>query len=159
MLFYLDFLASKNHKITHLIYSGGNPYGRYLNILARSRYFDNDNITFENWKKIVDNKNNLSYNGGDTYKCTYDFSEPLANEIFNLKIPILFSYGTKDWSTSYNDLFYIESVRKQLTNITFTPYIGLEHNYFPVNERLEPNQEIYNWENVGKDWVIWLNQK
>jgi hypothetical protein len=151
-------MASTNKKITHLIYAGGNPYGRYLNILAQSRYYDNDSTTFENWKKIVKNKNNIDYNGGDTYKCTFDFSKPLVNEIFNLKIPVLFSYGTKDWSTPYNDLFYIESIRKQSTNISFLPYIGLEHNYFPVNEKLEPNQEIYNWENVGKDWLKWLNK-
>jgi len=152
-------MASTNKKISHLIYSGGNPYGRYLNILAKSRYYDNESTTFENWKKIVDNKNNINYNGGDTYKSTFDFSESLADDIFNLKIPVLFSYGTKDWSTPYNDLFYIESTRKQLTNITFMPYLGLEHNYFPVNEKLEPNQEIYNWENVGKDWLKWLNKK
>ncbi len=151
-------MAFKNKNITHLIYSGGNPYGRYLNILAQSRFNETDNTTIENWKEIVKNKNNIDYNGGDTYKCTFDFSNPLANEIFNLKIPVLFSYGTKDWSTPYNDLFYVESIRKQSTNITFLPYIGLEHNYFPVNEKLEPNQEIYNWENVGKDWEKWLKQ-
>ncbi len=151
-------MASTNKKITHLIYSGGNPYGRYLNILSQSRYYDSDNTTFENWKNIIKNKNNIDYNGGDTYKCTFDFSKPLADKIFNLKIPVLISYGTKDWSTPYNDLFYIESIRKQSTNITFLPYIGLEHNYFPVNEKLEPNQEIYNWENVGKDWLKWLNE-
>jgi hypothetical protein len=151
-------MAFTNKNISHLIYSGGNPYGRYLNILAQSRYYDNDNKPIENWIEIVKNKNNIDYNGGDTYKCTFDFSNPLSNEIFNLKIPVLFSYGTKDWSTPYNDLFYVESIRKQSTNITFLPYIGLEHNYFPVNEKLEPNHEIYNWENVGKDWILWLKQ-
>ena len=101
---------------------------------------------------------NLDYTGGDTYKCTYDFSESLASKIQKLKIPILICYGTKDWSAAYNDLFYIETIRKKITNITFTPYIGLEHNFFPVNEKFEPNQEIYNWEKVGKDWVIWLKK-
>jgi hypothetical protein len=151
-------MASTNKKITHLIYAAGNPYGRFLNILAQSRYYDSGNKTFEKWKVIVANKNNSNYNGGDTYKNTYDFSKPLANELFKLKIPVLFSYGTKDWSTPYNDLFYTESVRKQLTNFTFLAYVGLEHNYFPVNDKLEPNYEIDNWEKVGKDWLEWLNK-
>ena len=151
-------MASTNKKITHLIYSSGNPYGRFLNILAQSRFYDENNKTFENWKEIVINKDNLNYTGGDTYKCTYDFSQPLANEILKLKIPILCCYGTKDWSAPYNDLLYIETTRKEITNITFSPYIGLEHNFFPVNEKLEPNQGIYNWENVGKDWSKWLNK-
>lgn len=149
-------MAVQNRKITHLINSGGNPYGRYLSILAESRYIEKDNTTFDNWKKIVSNKNNLDYTGGDTYKCTYDFSLPLSEKIKKLKIPILISYGTKDWNAPYNDLLYIESIRINKSNISFSPYLGLEHNYFPVNEKLEINQEIYNWENVGKDWIKWL---
>lgn len=151
-------MAMKNNKITSLIFAGGNPYGRYSSIVAQSRFYSKDNKTLENWKTIVDNKDNLDYTGGDTYKCTYDFSESLVNEIQKLKIPVLVCYGTKDWNVSYNDLFYIEIVRKKIANITFTPYVGVDHNFFPVNEKLEPNQEIYNWENVGKDWIIWLKQ-
>jgi hypothetical protein len=30
--------------------------------------------------------------------------------------------------------------------------------FFPVNENREPNYEVYNWENVGKDWKIWLDK-
>lgn len=151
-------MASTNNKITSLIYACGNPYGRYSSIVAQSRFYNNDNMEMENWKEIVADKDNMDYTGADTYKCTYDFSEPLANKIQKLKIPVLICYGTKDWSVAYNDLFYIETLRKKLTNITFAPYIGLDHNFFPVNEKLEPNQEIYNWENVGKEWVIWLKQ-
>lgn len=151
-------MAISNKKITSLIFASGNPYGRYLSIVAQDRFYNNDNETIENWKEIVANKDNLDYTGGDTYKCTYDFSESLASKIQKLKIPILICYGTKDWSAAYNDLFYIETIRKKISNITFTPYIGLDHNFFPVNEKFEPNQEIYNWEKVGKDWVIWLKK-
>lgn len=151
-------MALTNSKITHLIYSGGNPYGRILNILAQSRYNHDEDKIIDYWKEIVANKNDLSYNGGDTFKCTYDFSQTLATEMLDLKIPILVSYGTKDWNSPYVDLFYIETIRKKLTNFTFSPYIDLEHNYFPTNEKLEPNFDIYNWETVGKDWSTWLNK-
>ena len=151
-------MASTNKKITHLIYSGGNPYGRFLNILAQSRFTNDDNQSIEYWKEIVENKNDLTYNGGDTFKCSFDFSQPLATELMRLKIPILVSYGTKDWNLPYADLFYVETIRKNLNNFTFKPYIGLEHNYFQVNEQQEPNYEIYNWKNVGNDWTKWLNK-
>lgn len=149
-------LARKNKKVTHLIYSSGNPYGRILNILQSAIYYDKNYDSIDFWKFVVANKNNLEYNGGDTYKATYDFSQPSANQLKELKIPILISYGTKDWNAQYNDLFYVESIKLGLKNVTFNPYIDLEHNFFPVNEKLEPNYEIYNWEKVGKDWLKWI---
>ena len=152
-------LAIKNKKVTHLIYSGGNPYGRILNILQQQIFNNKDYEALDYWKYVVANKQNISYNGGDTYKATYDFSQPSAIYLKKLKIPVLITYGTKDWSAPYNDLLQIESIQKGLKNIEYKPYFDLEHNYFPVNEKLEPNHEIYNWENVGKDWKKWLEKK
>ena len=149
-------LARKNKRVTHLIYSSGNPYGRILNILQAGIYYDKNYDSIDYWKKVVANKNNLEYNGGGTYKATYDFSQPSANQLKELKIPILITYGTKDWSAQYNDLFYVESIKVGMKNITFSPYIDLEHNFFPVNQNLEPNHEIYNWEKIGKDWLKWI---
>ncbi|MCG2611557.1 alpha/beta hydrolase [Flavobacterium sp. SM15] len=149
-------MASENTKITHLIYSGGNPYGRIMSILAQSRYYDSDNNTIEYWKEVVENKNDLITEEGDSFKTTYDFSVPVSEKLEKIKIPVLITYGTKDWNAAYNDLFYVEAIRKQLKNITFIPMIGLEHNYFPVNEKMEPNHAVYNWEDVGKQWAKWL---
>jgi hypothetical protein len=149
-------MAFENKQITHLIYSGGNPYGRILNILAQSRFYDTDNATIEYWKEVVGNKDILTTEDGDSFKTTYDFSMPLSDKLEKIKIPTLITYGTKDWNAAYNDLFYVDTIRKQLKNITFIPFIGLEHNYFPVNEKMEPDHKIYNWEDVGKQWTEWL---
>ena len=73
-------------------------------------------------------------------------------------IPVFITYGTKDWNAPYNDLLQIESIQSELKNLTFKPYLDVEHNFFPVNENIEPNYEIYNWENVGKDWKNWLDK-
>ena len=151
-------MASSNKKITHLIYSGGNPYGRFLNILAEDIHKNKNYEIMDYWKSVIENKNNANYTGGDTPKNLYQFSKPIAPLLVKLKIPVLISFGTKDWNAPYNDLFYSETIRKNITSITFKPYIDLEHNYFPTNEKLEPNYEIYNWENVGKDWSIWLQK-
>ena len=151
-------LATKNNKVTHLIYSGGNPYGRFSSMLEEEIYKRKNYELIEYWKFVVENKNNLEYNGGDTYKATYDFSQPSAVYLKKIKIPVFITYGTKDWNAPYNDLLQIESIQSDLKNLTFKPYFDVEHNFFPVNENREPNYEIYNWENVGKDWKNWLNK-
>lgn len=156
-------MAYKNKRIKKIIYSNGNPYGRILNIIENSLYFEenqeNIDSTFDYWKKVVSNKSILNFDGGDTYKTTYTFSEPVAKYLLKLKIPVLVSSGLKDWSAPYVNLLQVESIRKQKTNITFKNYIGLEHNYFNVNQDLSPNYDTFNWDSVGNDWLIWLTKK
>jgi len=157
-------MASVNKKITHLIYSGGNPFGRIMNVLAQSRFNENDaiqngNSTIEYWKNTVENANTINFDGGDTYKATYSFSLPQRDNLVQMKIPVLITYGTKDWSAPYNDLFQIETIRDKRQNFSFIGYTNLEHNFFPVNEKMEPDYETENWDKVAKDWLEWLNQQ
>lgn len=153
-------MAYKNKKIAKLIYSGGNPYGRILNIVENNLYYEHDstkiNSVFDIWKRTIANKDELNLNGGDTYKATYSFSYPVGEYILKLKIPVLVSSGLKDWSSPFVNLLHVECIKKGKTNITFNNYIGLNHNYFPVNENLKPNYDVYNWDNVGNDWLTWL---
>ncbi|WP_395058501.1 dienelactone hydrolase family protein [Flavobacterium sp.] len=141
-------------KITHLIYSGGNPFGRIANILSE----ENDKETIINyWKTVVENSTVINYNGGDTYKATYSFSLPQRENLLQLKIPILVTYGSKDVAANYNDLFQIEVIRDRKQNFRFINYSGLEHNFFAVNEKSEPIYEKENWDKVAKDWLEWLH--
>ncbi|EKT3967077.1 dienelactone hydrolase family protein [Flavobacterium psychrophilum] len=141
-------------KITHLIYSGGNPFGRIVNILSEER--DKEN-TINYWKTVVENSAVINYNGGDTYKATYSFSLPQRENLVQLKIPILVTYGSKDVAANYNDLFQIEIIRDRKQNFKFINYPDLEHNFFAVNEKLEPIYEKENWDKVAKDWLDWLH--
>jgi len=75
-----------------------------------------------------------------------------------LKIPVLITYGTKDWSASFNDLFQIEAIRERKQNLFFKSYLNLEHNYFPINKNGSVNQEIYNWDKIASDWLDWLEK-
>jgi hypothetical protein len=157
-------MASINKKISHLIYSGGNPYGRISTILEQSRSVESDSLpqgekVIENWKNIVENKSEIQYDGNDTFKATYSFSLPQRDHLLELKIPVLVTYGTHDWDVSFNDLFQIEAIREHKRNITFRSYVGLEHNYFPKNSNGFVNEEIYNWDKVAEDWLEWLNQQ
>lgn len=152
-------MAVTNKNITKLIYSSGNPYGRILSILAQDRYTGNDSTTVDYWKSIVADKDEITQQGtSDSNKTTYSFSVPIAEDLLKLKIPVLYCYGTKDWSAPYNDLLQTEAIRLNKNNITFMAYHNLEHNFFPVNEKMQPDHNIYNWENVGADWVKWLKQ-
>lgn len=156
-------MASLNRKITQLIYSGGNPYGRITSILNQSRFKETDSLpkgqkVVEHWKNIVANPTQIQYDGGDTFKATYSFSLPQRDNLMQLKIPVLITYGTADDSVAYNDLFQIEAIQQLKRNITFKSYVGLEHNYFPKTKDGVVNESLYKWDKIAEDWLEWLNK-
>lgn len=158
-------LATKTTKITHLIYSSGNPLGRILSIIERDRTNEADTDStrfaesdFDYWKEVVENKNNFDDTNGDTYKATYDFSIPPIQYLQKLKIPTLVCYGTKDYSSPYNDYLRVEMIRQQKKNFTFKSYIGLEHNFFPLTKLGQPDYDKFNWDNIANEWLKWINK-
>ncbi|MEO1655554.1 MAG: hypothetical protein AAFU64_18575 [Bacteroidota bacterium] len=138
-------LAARYDKVSHLIYSGGNPAGRIMSILAQSRARETDSLpqanqTINYWKEVIDNANSLDQpERGDTYKATFDFSKNLFPKLLNLEIPTLISYGTKDNGAPFNDYLQVESIRQGKKYLSFKAYIGTEHNYFPVRADGTPN--------------------
>jgi len=159
-------MASEFKNVTHLIYSGGNPMGRILSIIEQNRAYETDtdstkygedNINY--WADIVANRNEMNTSQCDTYKATYEFSEPMITYLEKLKIPILVTYGTKDWSSPYNDLLRVNTIRQNKSNFTFKAYIGTEHNFFPLTVDNKPDYNIFNWDKVANEWLIWLNGK
>ena len=159
-------IASISPLVTHLIYSGGNPMGRIMSIIqqSRARETDTDSTRFGEeelsyWQDVVTNKTSLDATQGDPYKSTFDFSIPPIQYLEKLKIPVLVCYGTKDWSSPFNDYLRVDLIRKGKSNFTFKPYIGTEHNYFPLTSDNRPNYEIFNWDKVANYWLKWLDQK
>lgn len=154
-------IAYKFSKVTQLIYSGGNPCGRMLSIIERQRSLENDSLkygeqSFTDWKNIVDNPNDMTASQGDANKATYEFSIPPMSYLAKLKIPVLITYGTKDFSSPFNDYFRVEMIKQKKTNFTFKAYIGVEHNFFPLKDNGEINYDIFNWDKVADDWRSWL---
>ncbi len=154
-------LAFNFPKVTQLIYSGGNPCGRILTMIEQQRAYESDTAkygeeAFSGWKNIIDNPENIDASNGDAYKATYQFSIPPMNYLEKLKIPVLITYGTKDYSCPFNDYFRAEMIRQKRKNFAFKAYIGVEHNFFPLKANGETNFDIFNWDKVADDWRNWL---
>lgn len=157
-------IASDLPEVTQLIYSGGNPYGRMLTIIEQQRSKENDTAAFgeqafSTWEKIVADPTNMTTGTGDTYKSTFGFSIPPKNYLEQLKIPVLITYGTKDYGSPFNDYFRMETILQKKKNFTFKAYIGVQHNYFPLNSDGEPDFSHFNWDKVADDWKKWLDKQ
>jgi hypothetical protein len=155
-------IAYSYPKVTQLIYSGGNPCGRILSMIEQQRARESDSArygeqVFNNWKSIVDDPANMNASNGDAYKTTYSFSIPAPmNYLEKLRIPVLFTYGTRDYSCPFNDYFRVKTIEQKRTNFSFRAYIDLEHNFFPMTAHGAINYDIFNWDKVADDWRQWL---
>lgn len=150
-------------KVTQLIYSGGNPYGRILTMIAQQRAHESDTAgygeqMFDLWKKVVEDPESMDTSNGDAYKTTYEFSIPPMQYLEKLTIPVLITYGTKDYSSPFVDYFRVEMIRQKRKNYTFKAYLGVEHNFFPLKPSGEKNYDIFNWDKVADDWQSWLKE-
>ncbi len=156
-------MAVQYPKITDLIYVGGNPMGRIMSIIAEERFLETDSSklaehSFSYWKEALRHPNNMDASKGDTDSATIGFSYPPIHYLEKLKIPVLISYGTKDWATPYIDYLQIETIRKKMSNFQFDAYVGKEHNFFALKKDGSIDYEQYNWDKVALDWLSWLNK-
>jgi dienelactone hydrolase len=155
-------MATQIKTITHLVYSGGNPLGRMMTIITRGRQNETDSLStgellFTEWKKITEQPEISETNEGDSYKTTFSFSKPLIESFSKINIPVLVSYGTKDYGAApFNDYLRFEMMRIKKPDIFFKAYIGKEHNYFSLKKDGETDFDDYNWDKVVHDWLIWL---
>jgi dienelactone hydrolase len=157
-------LAFECKKVTHLIYSGGNPLGRIMSLVGQNRRLETDTDStrfgeqqFDMWKRVIADPANMDDAQGDPNKANYAFSVPPAIKYLEqLKIPVLVCYGTKDWTVPFNDYLRVEMIRLHKNNFTFKAYVGTEHNFFPLKSNGEVNYEIFNWDRVAGDWQTWL---
>lgn len=156
-------IAYRFKKVTALIYSAGSPLGRVMSIIGRERNEQlkdstrSTNGVFDYWNKTVENKNDVN-STGDTYKGQYQFSNPPPIEmLLKLMIPVLVTYGTKDFgAVAQNDYLRVAVISAQKKNFTFKDYVGLDHNFFPLLQNGRPNYDVFNWDKVAEDWRHWL---
>jgi pimeloyl-ACP methyl ester carboxylesterase len=156
--------AKENTYVSHLIYSGGSIYfPRMLSMLSQDRRSETKEQSwvekdFEYWKKVVKNPSDTSRaHGFNSYKGTFSFSQSLNEDLKNFKLPVLISYGSKDTAAAYNDLFQLEVIKSNQSNIEFMRYLGLEHNYFPYQNG-EIDYSNFGWNKVAEDWLRWIDE-
>lgn len=155
-------IAYEYPQVTELIYSSGNPLGRIVTLAARARVNETDSSRlaeniFRYWKNIITDPGNIN-SDGDTNKETYQFSYPPPMEYLRkIKIPVLLTYGTKDFGlVNAADYFRMEMIRLNKNNFTFKDYFGVEHNFFPLKSNGETDYDTFNWDKVAEDWRKWL---
>ena len=154
-------MASINKKITHLIYVNGNPYGKIATIMAQNpetttaSNLPKEHI-LEHWKKVVANPTQIQYDGADTYKATYSFSQPQRDNLMELKIPVLINYSINDGTVAYQFLFQVEAIQHHKKNITFCSYHSLRNTIFQMNNGETIPQESFHWNTIANDWLQWM---
>lgn len=154
-------LAIMTPAVTALIYSAGNPMGRIMTIIERSRQTETNSVSnaetvINNWENIAAHPESMEALSGDPNKTTWQFSIPPINYLKMLKIPVLVTYGSKDASAPFNDYLRVETISTGRKNFTFKTYIGTEHNYFPLKKDGSIDYDIFNWDKVAADWRRWL---
>ena len=156
-------MAKTNRKITHLIYSGGNPLGRMMSIINQDRKNPKEKESWfqenlNNWEKIVNNRNIKETNQENTSYYSYSLSQNFTDDLLGLKIPVLVTYGTKDQNGIFNDYLNVMVIKAGKNNFKFKTFFNCDHNFFPVDENFKPNYEIDNWTEVAKYWFNWLSE-
>ena len=158
-------ICDRSTKPTHLIYSAGLPYfSTMLAILHQERMKEgvepNPKVEklFKVWNDVLKEPYKTYDPHRDSNATLYSFSQNENEILKRLKIPVLISYGTKDESYPYQDMFQLEVMRDRLQHITFTPYVGLGHNYQMryTDENGKPLRKDY-LKKVINDWKDWIN--
>lgn len=153
-------LALENKSVTHLIFASGNPMGRIMSMIERSRMYENDSSNlaendFGYWEYLL-NENEKKDSIDPYAKTDYSFSIPAMDYLKKLKIPVLITYGSIDYSTSFNDYFRVWCAQNKKSNIEFKSYVGLEHNYFGTDSEGKADYNQFNWDKVATDWYNWI---
>ncbi|MBL7897386.1 MAG: hypothetical protein JNJ99_02540 [Crocinitomicaceae bacterium] len=152
-------MAATNKKITHLIYASGNPFGRIVSMIEKSKSIESDSSNYkENDFGYWNYLNTTPFDElSPSEKSDFTFSEPSFDDLKKIRIPVIFSYGSKDFCAPYLDYVRIWAVQNNATNFEFREYKNLDHNFFKVNADGSIDYENFNWDQVAEHWLSWLN--
>lgn len=156
-------LAAESEHVSQLILSSGNPFGRMASMVSKARdRKQNVEKVFEHYRKtiaITEQADSAKDEMAVYYADDYSFSKPYFNELLELDIPVLISYGTADHCAPYNDALRLASIREHKSHVEFLAYPDREHNYFPLDEKGQVNYKEFGWDKVVADWSDWLKNK
>ena len=73
-----------------------------------------------------------------------------------LEIPIYLAYGTEDRAADLNDIVPLFFIQERKNNLTLKRYLGLEHNFFELDEAGKIDLEKPHWNDVMMAFLEWL---
>lgn len=171
-------IALENSIINKVVLlSPGSIYSRFHENIRKIRYDEMggvfspekaqyliDSIT-NRYQDLMNNKNDNSklFDAGSTYYSYHSFvNSEVKDKILKIPQKTLLIYGTgagaKDIDCDYLKLYLIENHK---LNITVKPKVGYDHNYYytEYNDQGEIIKRTYNWNNIFKETVEWLNNE
>lgn len=157
-------LASNNKNITHLGLFGYNPNGRIDQMIRQERKnaengkqtWDQANGNIDYWTNYWKNVNNPELREAQAELIAWNsFSKPTIDELLTIDIPVFLSYGTNDITSDLCDLLPLEFIKKGKSNLTVKRKIGLEHNFFEVDDKGNRDHKKPHWIEVMNEFVKW----
>ena len=154
-------VAAENKSVVSVSLLGFNPYGRYDQLLRTERenlkqgivteqeYKNNIADLYEYWTDIIQNPTK------ENYKAWHSFSIDYTPYLMQISCPIFIGYGTNDIGAENCDLLPLEFIKNGKTNYTVNPYVGLEHNFFEMENGVI-NYEKSHWDEVVKDAIDFI---
>ena len=158
-------IALKKSDVTHLGLFAANPFGRIDQYVREARldaqlgkisWAKADSLMNDNYEfyKQVNNEDSIQSN--PSLKAWKTFSETYYDDWLSLDIPIYLAYGTEDRTSDLCDIVPFLFIEKGKVNLTIKRYLGLEHNFFELNENGRVNHEKGHWEEVMNGFVKWI---
>jgi len=158
-------VALNNKTVTHLGLFGADPFGRIDQMIRTARLnaqlgritWEEADSTMNSYYEIYKEINNQDSLIQNPYvKTLKSFSKPTFDDLLKLNIPIYIAYGTEDRIADLCDLMPLFFIEEDKNNLTLKRYIGLEHNFFEVDEKGRTNYEKEHWEEVMQEFINWI---
>ncbi len=159
-----------NPKVFKVCYASGNPLGRIDQLIREQRKLVKDGKIskeegqkqiediYEMWRQINKAPNSITTDFGDPNKTWTSFSTSTLNDLLMIKQPLYVVYGTEDITSTFCDLLPLYFISLHKTNLTLKPYLGLEHNFFEVNNDGTPIYTKGHWQEIMDDFLLWTKQ-
>lgn len=158
-------IALQNKDVTELGLFAASPFGIIDIAIRRARL--NAHLGRITWEEADSAMNRLyeeyrfannvdSVKQNPNLKSLQSFSKPFYADLLKLNIPIYMAYGTEDRIADMCDLLPLFFIENGKTNLTLKRYIGLEHNFFEVNEYGSANYQLEHWEDVMIEFTNWI---
>ncbi len=160
-------LAVKNKNVTHLGLFGANVFGRIDQMIREERRrAETGKISWETAQKNMEYWYQLWAEANDpkakeTRPDLYSwksFSKPTFEDLLKLDIPIYLTYGTRDITSDLCGLLPLIFISHGKNNLTLKRQIGLDHNFFEVDNDGIPDYSKPHWRQVVNEFIDWTLQ-